>query len=95
MAWESASQGHRVLTYTADGYLFKSWNGPLPVSDMDIDATLGAGIKLLEHCPDGNSLAVGDFSRRVTLLSSPALSETVSLLHPTSVQPTPSLQVKI
>lgn len=89
--WESASQGHRILIYTADGYLFKSWNGPLSVSNEDVDSVLGAGIKLLEW--SGDLLAVGDYSKRVTLLSSPAFAESMSLLHPAAIGPVESLQI--
>ena len=43
--WESASQGHRLLVYTADGHLFKAWNGPITTSEDEVDLALGAGIK--------------------------------------------------
>lgn len=89
--WESASQGHRILIYTADGYLFKSWNGPSSISNEDIDSALGAGVKLLEW--SGDLIAVGDYSRRVTILSSPALAESMSLLHPAAIKPAGSLQI--
>jgi len=95
VVWESPSQGHRVLIYTADGHLFKAWNGPMPVSDDDIDASLGAGIKLLECSPNGCLVAVGDLSRRVIILSLPILSESIRLLHPTAVKPAESLQVSL
>jgi hypothetical protein len=94
VVWESASQGHRILIYTADGYLFKSWNGPLPVSDEDIEVGLGAGIKLLDWSRNGMFIAVGDYSRRVTVLTSPALAESISLLHPTTIKPVKPLQVR-
>jgi hypothetical protein len=93
VVWESASQGHRILIYTADGHLFKAWNGPLPLSDEDIDAILGAGIKLLDWSDNGKLIAIGDHSRRVTVISSPVLTESISLLHPTAVKPEESLQV--
>jgi hypothetical protein len=91
--WESASQGHRMLVYTADGHLYKTWNGPTPISEDETDLSLGAGIKLFEWNRTGSQVAVGDYSRRVTILSTPSFMEATSLLHTTAVKPTETLQV--
>ncbi|KAH7361045.1 hypothetical protein BKA65DRAFT_604274 [Rhexocercosporidium sp. MPI-PUGE-AT-0058] len=91
--WESASQGHRLLVYTADGHLFKSWNGPIPTSEDDTDLTLGAGIKLFGWSQNGIHMAIGDFTDRVTVLSAPSFSESMSVVHTTAVKPTESLQI--
>jgi len=94
VVWESPSQGHRICVYTADGHLFKCWNGPVHISDEDSDISLGAGIKLLDWSRDGALVAVGDYSRRVTILSAPSFTETTSLFHTTTVKPAESLQVR-
>ncbi|KAH9213154.1 hypothetical protein DL95DRAFT_447206 [Leptodontidium sp. 2 PMI_412] len=91
--WESASQGHRLLVYTADGHLFKSWTGPIPTSEDDTDFTLGAGIKLFDWSQNGMHMAIGDFTDRVTVLSAPSFSESMSVVHTTAVKPTESLQI--
>lgn len=93
VVWESASQGHKILVYTADGHLFKTWNGPVPISEEDSDITLGAGIRLFDGSRNGAVVAVGDYSRRVTILSAPSFTETTSLFHTTTVKPAESLQV--
>lgn len=87
ITWESASQGHRFLMYTADGHLYKSWNGLLPVSSEDNETGLGAGIRILDWSKDGIRLAIGDYSRKVVVLSAPGLSDSLILLHQTSVKP--------
>ncbi|PBP16539.1 WD40 domain-containing protein [Diplocarpon rosae] len=91
--WESASQGHRLLVYTADGHFFKAWNGPMPMSDHDTDISLGAGIKLLAWSRDGTHMAIGDYTDRVTILSAPSFSESMSILHTPDVTPAGSLQI--
>jgi hypothetical protein len=93
VVWESAAQGHRSLVYTADGHLFKSWNGPTPVLDEEVDIALGAGIKLYDWAKTGASVAVGDYSRRVSVLEAPSFIESMSLLHTTAIKPADTLQV--
>ncbi|KAN0115491.1 hypothetical protein V8E51_005035 [Hyaloscypha variabilis] len=93
VVWESASQGHKILVYTADGHLFKTWNGPVPISEEDSDIALGAGIKLFDWSRHGALVAVGDYSRRVTILSAPSFTETTSLFHTETVKPAESLQI--
>ena len=92
--WESASQGHKVLIYTADGHLYKTWNGPVSISEDEVDPTLGAGVKLFSWSPTGSQIAIGDYSKRVTLLSAPSFMESMSLLHSTTIRPADSLQVE-
>jgi hypothetical protein len=91
--WESASQGHKILVYTADGHLFKTWNGPLPVSDEDVEIELGAGIKLFEWSRNGTTVAIADHSMRVAVLSTPSFSETMSIVHSTTVTPSDTLHI--
>lgn len=93
VVWESASQGHRVLIYTADGHLYKSWNGPIPISAEENDIALGAGIKLFDWDRTGTYISVADYTRRVTLLTAPSFIESINLLHATAITPGDSLQV--
>jgi WD40 repeat protein len=90
---ESSGQGHQILFYTADGHLYKVWNGPIPTAD-DKDITIGAGVKILEWNATGEYLAVGDHSSRITLLSTPWFSGTLSLYHTTTIKPAHGLQVR-
>ena len=92
--WESASQGHRLLIHTPDGHLYKNWNGPTPISENEIDLSLGAGIKLFQWNRIGSYVAIADYSKRVTILSVPSFIETTSLLHSTTIKPTDTLQVR-
>lgn len=91
--WESASQGHKLLIYAADGYLYKTWNGPLPVTEEDIQLSLGAGIKLFEWTKTGCHVAVGDYSKKVTLLSAPSYIQAMAMLHTSVITPAETLQV--
>jgi len=93
--WESASQGHGVWIYTADGHLYKTWKGPTPVNEDESDPTLGAGVKLFDWNESGSHLAVGDYSRRITLLAAPSFTESMSLLHNTVIKPADAHQVQI
>jgi hypothetical protein len=92
--WESASQGHRLLIYAADGYLYKTWNGPLPITEEDTDLALGAGIKLFEWNKTGSHVAIGDYSKRVTLLSAPSYMQSMNMLHTAVITPAETLQVR-
>ncbi|TAQ89753.1 hypothetical protein B7494_g1929 [Chlorociboria aeruginascens] len=90
--WESSGQGHKLIMYTADGHVYKVWNGPKPTSEeKDID--LGAGVKLFSWGPSGAHVAIGDYSRRITLLAVPSFLESIKLLHTMTVKPTDTLQI--
>ncbi|KAF7897550.1 hypothetical protein EAF00_005778 [Botryotinia globosa] len=90
---ESASQGHKLLLYTADGHLYKVWNGPTPILEEEKDIALGAGIKMIEWSPTGTHIAISDFSRKVVLLAAPAFAESMLLSHVPSVNPTDTLHI--
>lgn len=91
--WDSASQGHRILMYTADGHLYKIWKGPIAVPGENTDPALRVGVKSLCWNPAGSHLAVGDYSRRVTLLETPSFAEFMSLFHATTIKPADTVQV--
>lgn len=92
--WESAAHGHKVLFYTPDGNLFKSWTGPQPLTAADADVPLGPGVRLVEFSADAAKVAIGDSSRRVCIISMASLSESLRLSHPSSIVPTDTLQVR-
>lgn len=92
VVWESAGHGHLALVYTADGHLFKRWSGPTQISD-EVDFSLGAGVRLYDWSEPGSSVAIGDYSRRITVVSAPGFTEAVTLLHMTAVTPADTLQV--
>jgi len=82
-----------MLVYAADGYLYKTWNGPTPITEEETDLDLGPGIKLFDWNKTGTHLAIGDYSERVTVLSTPAFTESMNLIHTASVKPSECVQV--
>lgn len=91
---ESAGQSHKILFYTADGHLFKLWNGPTPISEEDKDLALGAGVKMVDWASSGDYLAECDSSAQVVLLSAPKFMSTLSLRHTPTIQPVSGLRVR-
>ena len=61
--WDASSAGYKVLIYTADGHLFKSYEG------AQTPDNIGLGIKTLAWHPQAAFLAVGDYDDHVTLLA--------------------------
>ena len=59
---DTASSGHRVLLYTADGHLFKTYSE----SEMAVDIALG--IKCFKWNHGTGCLALGDYNDHVTIL---------------------------
>lgn len=92
--WESAAHGHKLLFYTPDGSLFKTWSGPQPMVPSDNETQLGPGVRLVEFSADARVLAVGDSSRRICMLSMTSITESMRLHHPSSVVSTETLQVR-
>ena len=93
VVWESPAHGHRALVYTADGHLFRTWNGPTQSIRDGVDFTLGPGVKLYDWSKSGSLVAVSDFSDRISVLSVPTFTEVVSFQHSTSISPSKMLQV--
>lgn len=94
LTWEAAAHGHKVLFYSSDGNLLKTWSGPQPLVAADSDLGLGPGVKLLEFSADARRLAVGDSSRRICILDMASVTESLRLQHPNSIAPTDTLQVR-
>lgn len=90
---ESSGQGHKIVFYTADGHSFKVWHGPTSVSAEDKDLGMGAGVKLLEWNALGDFVAVSDHSGRVTIISVPGFSSSMSLNHTTTIRPAKGLKI--
>ncbi|KAL2024636.1 hypothetical protein VTK56DRAFT_6837 [Thermocarpiscus australiensis] len=91
--WDSAAQGHKVVLYTSDGHVFKTWSGPANPAPEDRDYALGAGVKSIQFSADARYLAIGDFSRSVCILSMASVTETMRLQHPRALIPKETLQV--
>ena len=60
---DAASSGHKLLIYTADAHLFKTYTG---VGDTD---DIGLGIKSMAWSCSNGTLALGDCNDNVTILS--------------------------
>ncbi|KZL70817.1 WD40 domain-containing protein, partial [Colletotrichum tofieldiae] len=91
--WESAGQGHKILFYTSDGHLFKTWSGPSPVEAEDQHYELGAGVKVCQTSPDGARIAVCDHTRTVRVLDTRAATESMRLDHPAAITPRETVQI--
>ncbi|KAL9040634.1 MAG: hypothetical protein Q9214_004408, partial [Letrouitia sp. 1 TL-2023] len=62
--WDTASAGSKVLIYTADGQLFKTYLGGKENDGVEL------GVKSVEWNPLSRSIAIGDFGENVTVLRS-------------------------
>ena len=60
---DAASGGHKVLIYTADAHLFKSYSGAVD------DGSIGLGLKRMAWNSSNGSLVLGDYNDNVTILS--------------------------
>lgn len=61
--WDTASAGSKVLIYTADGQLFKTFLGAKENNAVEL------GVKSVEWNPLSGSVVIGDFGENVTILS--------------------------
>ncbi|PNY25881.1 WD repeat-containing protein WRAP73 [Tolypocladium capitatum] len=98
LLWESPAQGRRLFLYTPDGQHFRtigastrsrgqSWNA-------DPDPDLEPGIKVCQLSPNAALCAIGDHGRGVAVLSTQTWRETLRLLHPSTIVPRDTLQVR-
>ena len=60
---DAASSGHKVLIYTADGQLFKTYLGVVD------DVSIRLGLKRMAWNPSNGCLLLGDYNDDVTILS--------------------------
>jgi hypothetical protein len=80
------------LLYTPDGELFRSIGASSIVGGQDAD--LETGIKLCRLSPDASLCAVGDHSRTVGVLNTQTWRDCLKLVHPTTIVPKDTLQVR-
>ena len=66
--WDAASSGFSVLIYTADGHLFRTYEGG------QTSEKIGLGIKSVAWHPDAAFLVVGDYEDHATLLAKNTVS---------------------
>ena len=57
--WDSAVSGYKVLVYTADGHLYRTYEKPCE----------GLGVKSVEWSPGGDFLTIGSYDGRLAFLS--------------------------
>lgn len=62
--WDSPRMGYKVLIYTADGNLLRTYSG-----DYFDDALIGLGVRCIEWSISGDFLAVAGYERAITLLN--------------------------
>ena len=60
---DTPSAGHKVLIYTADGHLFRTYTGNADANEI------GLGINCMQWIPSNGTLALGDCNDNVTILS--------------------------
>jgi len=74
--WDSPALGYKVLIYTADGHLFRTFEKPCE----------GLGVKTVEWSPGSEFLAVGSYDGRISFLSTYTFSPvSPPLIFPLSV----------
>ncbi|KAH8197506.1 hypothetical protein TruAng_008327 [Truncatella angustata] len=92
--WESAAQGHRVIFYTPDGHKYKDWRGSLRLASSDMHGRgLGAGVRLVAFSSESQYMAIGDYSRCISVLPLGSLTDELQLCHPHTIEPKDTLQI--
>lgn len=96
LLWESWAQGHRLMLHTPDGQHFRTI-GPASLSHeqaLGPDRGLELGFKACQTSPDARLCALGDCSRGVTVLCTKSWRESMRLLHPATIVPRDTMQVR-
>lgn len=73
--WDASGAGYRVFIFTADGHLYKTYVGGQTADNV------GLGVRNVTWNPNGETLAIGDYDDRITILS----NNTVSTEHQLSL----------
>ncbi|KAI9675750.1 MAG: hypothetical protein M1817_001117 [Caeruleum heppii] len=81
LVWDSVAAGGSLSVYTADGALYRTYDGGREGWGS------GLGARLVEWSPCGQRLAVGDCDKTVTLLSTSTFSPQAYLTHPITLKP--------
>lgn len=90
IVWESPSQGHKVLFYTPDGNVFKSWQGPY--AQAEALESFGSGVRCVSFSPNGEHAAITDSGRAFSILSLQS-AEGRQMVHPLSITPKDTTRV--
>ena len=72
---DTASNGYKVLIYTADGHLYKN----ISSSGNNVDISLG--VRCMQWIPSAGTLAIGDNNNNITILSKNNVSPSI-LVNP-------------
>lgn len=67
--WDAPGMAYKVLVYTADGNLFRTYEG-----EHEDAEPLGLGVKKVEWNPNGTYLAIAGWDRNLTLLNTRTVS---------------------
>lgn len=91
LLWESPAHGWRIFLYTPDGQLVRTVQRDKKEPEQDLN--LQPGIRICHFSPDKETLAVGDYSRKVSILNTTTWRQSLALVHPSTVSPSETLQV--
>ncbi|KAF2456735.1 hypothetical protein BDY21DRAFT_372202 [Lineolata rhizophorae] len=84
-AWDTASAGCKVVVYTADGNLYRTYTGAGMGAD-DVPEGLGLGVCSVAWTPRADMLAVSGHDGRVALLGTRTFSPAAILAHAPAVR---------
>ncbi|PWW80172.1 YVTN repeat-like/Quino protein amine dehydrogenase [Tuber magnatum] len=74
--WDSAASGYKVLVYTADGHLYRTYEKPCD----------GLGVKSVEWSPGGDFLTIGSYDGRLAFLSNYTFSPVIEMNHTRTIK---------
>lgn len=74
--WDSAASGYKVLIYTSDGHLYRTYERPCD----------GLGVKSVEWSPCGDFLTIGSYDGRLVFLSNYTFSPVIEMVHSSTIR---------
>ncbi|KAF8419321.1 hypothetical protein EV426DRAFT_291421 [Tirmania nivea] len=74
--WESAALGYKVLIYTSDGHLYRTY-------DRQCE---GLGVKSVEWSPNSDFLTIGSYDGRMVFLSNYTFSPVIEMNHTSTIR---------
>ena len=72
---DAASNGYKVLIYTADGHLYKT------ISSNGDDVNISLGVKCMKWIASAGTLAIGDNNDNITVYSKNTVSPLIPVNH--------------
>lgn len=84
--WEAAGAGFKVVVYTADGHLYRCYDGGGGGEGEGAGEVGGLGVRGIEWSPRGDYLAIAGYNGRVTLLGTTTVRLVPSLRRDTRGQ---------